>query len=71
MELYETGVLKILKQKWMGKKLGSKVSDPLHTVVLDLGQMILIFLLLAAAIIVSFIILGIEHLWNQILRYAM
>ena len=71
MELYETGVLKILKQKWMGKKLGSKVSDPLHTVVLDLGQMILIFLLLAAAIIVSFIILGIEHLWNQILKYAM
>ena len=71
MELYETGVLKTLKQKWIGKKLGSKVSNPLHTVVLDLGQMILIFLLLAAAIIVSFIILGIEHLWNQILRYAM
>ena len=70
MELYESGVLKTLKQKWMGKKLGSKVSNPLHTVVLDLGQMILIFLLLAAAIILSFIILGIEHLWNQILKYA-
>ena len=64
MELYETGVMKILKEKWMGKKLESKVSDPLHTVVLDLGQMVMVFLLLGAAIILSIIILAIELFSN-------
>ena len=69
MELYETGVMKILKEKWMGKKLESKVSDPLHTVVLDLGQMVMVFLLLGAAIILSIIILAIELFSNGVFKY--
>ena len=71
LQLYETGLMKILEEKWMGKKLDSKVSNPLHTVVLDLGQVILMFLLLGSAIAVSIIILGVEYLWNQILKYAL
>ena len=71
LQLYETGLMKILEEKWMGKKLESKVSNPLHTVVLDLGQVILMFLLLGSAIAVSIIILGVEYLWNQILKYAL
>ena len=71
LQLYETGLMKILEEKWMGKKLESKVSNPLHTVVLDLGQVILMFFLLGSAIAVSIIILGVEYLWNQILKYAL
>ena len=71
LQLYETGLMKILEEKWMGKKLESKVSNRLHTVVLDLGQVILMFFLLGSAIAVSIIILGVEYLWNQILKYAL
>ena len=68
LELYESGVMKILEEKWMGKELKSKVSDHLHTVVLDLGQMSMVFLLLGSAILFSIIILGVELVWDLIFR---
>ena len=67
LELFETGVMKSLEKKWMGEKLNSKISEPLHTVVLDVGQLAMVFLMLGASIIISFIIVGIELLWDRIL----
>ena len=66
VELWETGLLKGLEAKWMGKRLNEPNSDPLHTVVLSLGQMMLVFSILGAAILLSIIILGIEVFWNYI-----
>ena len=66
VELWETGLLKALEAKWMGKRLNEPNSDPLHTVVLSLGQMMLVFSILGAAILLSIIILGIEVFWNYI-----
>ena len=68
IELWEIGLLKGLEEKWMGKKLKGPISDPLHTVVLSLGQLMLIFSILSAAILVSIIILGIELSWNYMVN---
>ena len=64
LKLRETGVMTNLEKKWIGEKLQSKVSDPLHNVVLSFGQTILIFSLLGVAIGLSMTILGLEILWQ-------
>ena len=66
IELWETGLLKALEAKWMGNTLNEPTSEALHTVVLSLGQMILVFSILGAAILLSIIILGIEVCWDWI-----
>ena len=66
VELWECGLLKALEEKWMGKTLKKQNSEPLHTVVLSLGQMMLIFSLLGGAVLVSIVILGLELFWSYI-----
>ena len=66
MDLYQNGIINILERKWMGKKLGSKVDTNLHTVRLNLGQMMLIFSILGAATVTAVMVLGIELTWNWI-----
>ena len=66
IELWETGLLKALEAKWMGNTLNEPTSESLHTVVLSLGQMILVFSILGAAILLSIIIFGIEVFWDWI-----
>ena len=68
-ELYEMGIVKFLEDKWIGKNLEPKVTDPLHTVVLSFGQMIAIFIGLGTAIAISIIILGLENLMNWITNF--
>jgi len=68
-EMYEMGIVKFLEDKWIGKNLEPKVTDPLHTVVLSLGQMIAIFIGLGTAIAISIIILGLENLVNWIKNF--
>ena len=66
IELWESGLLKALEAKWMGNTLHEPTSESLHTVVLSLGQMILVFAILGVAILLSIIILGIEVCWDYI-----
>ena len=65
-EMYEMGIVKFLEDKWIGKNLEPKVTDPLHTVVLSFGQMIAIFIGLGTAIAISMVLLGLENLVNWI-----
>ena len=60
LKLRETGIMTILEKKWIGEKLESKVSVPLHNVVLSFGQTILIFVIIGGAIATSVCILGLE-----------
>ena len=39
MYLYANAILNILEIKWMGKELESKVSDILHPIALNVGEM--------------------------------
>ena len=64
IELWETGLMKILEVKWFGKELEKKTPNPLHTVVLNLGQTSMMFLIMGVAIIGSLILLGMELLWD-------
>ena len=66
IELWETGLMKILEVKWFGKELEKKTPNPLHTVVLNLGQTSMLFLIMGAAIMGSLILLGMELLWDAI-----
>jgi hypothetical protein len=63
LDLYSNGMIHILEEKWFGKELESKVSGNLHTVVLNLGQMMLIFSILGIATVVAVMALGIELIW--------
>ena len=64
MKLWETGQMKNLEVKWFGKELQKKTPNPLHTVVLSLGQAMLIFTMLGAAFAISLMILWIERTWD-------
>ena len=65
LEMHEKGIFNILERRWYGKKMKQESVTSLHTVVLGIGQMILIYMMLGIAIIVSILVMGIEILMNK------
>ena len=66
LQLMDSGITQILDEIWMGKKLKKERSGSLVKTILNLGQTMLLFVTLFAAIILSIIILGLEILLNWI-----
>ena len=67
LEMHEKGIFNILERRWYGKRLKQESVTSLHTVVLGIGQMILIYLMLGIAIVVSILVMAIEILFNRII----
>ena len=67
LEMHETGIFNMIERKWYGKRLERESATSLHTVVLGIGQMILIYLMLGIAIVVSILVMAIEILFNRII----
>ena len=66
LQLLDSGITEILEETWMGKELIKEQPQSLVTTVLNLGQTMVTFIILAAAIILSISILLIEIVWNWI-----
>ena len=67
LEMNEQGIFNILGRKWFGKKLEPEYVSSLHTVVLGLGQAILIFTILGIAVVVSAVVMAIEIWWGRMM----
>ena len=66
LQLLDSGITEILEEIWMGKELIKEQPQSLVTTVLNLGQTMVTFIILAAAIILSIVIVLIKIFLNWI-----
>ena len=64
--LRESGIMATLQTKWMGQKLTSGIGTGAEAHTLNPGQVMMIFAILCASICMSFLALGMEHLFMHL-----